>query len=119
MSEQELDTVEQLRRVGIGLVLGGIAFGGLSFGVDVVVTGAILIGSGIIVWWGEYRRELTVGIGPGVGVAGMVALIEAGTGTGFSGLRLAAFIIVLGVADYALAPAYGKIQDAGERFGGK
>ncbi|MDZ7745955.1 MAG: hypothetical protein U5K28_05370 [Halobacteriales archaeon] len=119
MSEQEIDTVEQLRRVGFGLVLGGIAFGGLSFGADAVVSGIVLVGAGIIVWWTEYRRELTVGIGPGIGVAGLVALIEAGTGTGFSGLRLAGFIIVLGVADYVLAPAYGKIQDAGERIGGK
>jgi len=27
--------------------------------------------------------------------------------------RLAGFIVAFGVADYVLAPAYGKIQDAG------
>jgi hypothetical protein len=117
MSEQELDTVEQLRRVGIGLVLGGLAFGGLSFGVDAVVSGILLVGAGIIVWWGEYRRELTVGLGVGIGVAGLVALIDVGTDTGFDGLRLAGFIVALGVADYVLAPVYGRIQDAGERAG--
>ncbi|MXR43022.1 hypothetical protein GRX01_16955 [Halobaculum sp. WSA2] len=115
MSEEELDPVEQLRRVGIGLVLGGLAFGGLSFGVDAVVSGIVLLVAGIIVWWGEYRRELTVGIGVGIGVAGLVALIDVGTDTGFNGLRLAGFIVALGVADYVLAPVYGKIQDAGER----
>jgi len=52
MSEEELDPVEQLRRVRIGLVLGGLAFGGLSFGVDAVVSGIVLLGAGIIVWWG-------------------------------------------------------------------
>jgi hypothetical protein len=119
MSKQELDPVEQLRRVGIGLILGGIAFGGLSFGVDAVVSGIGLLITGIIVWWGEYRRELTVGIGLGIGVAGLVALMEIWTDTGFRGLRLAGFIIALGVADYVLAPAYGKIQDAGERVGGR
>ena len=115
MNEHELDPVEQLRRVGIGLVLGGLIFGGLSFGVDAVVSSIILLGAGIIVWRIEYRRDLTVGIGPGVGVAGLVALIDIWSDTGFSGLRLAGFIVALGVADYVLAPAYGKIQDAGER----
>jgi len=119
MSDQEIDLVEQLRRVGIGLVLGGLAFGGLSFGVDAVVSGIVLVGAGIIVWWSEYRRELTVGLGPGIGVAGMVALIDIWADTGFSGLRLAGFIVALGVADYVLAPAYGKIQDAGERASGR
>jgi hypothetical protein len=119
MSEDELDPVEQLQRVGIGLVLGGLAFGGLSFGVDAVVGGIVLLVAGIIVWWGEYRRELTVGIGVGIGVAGLVVLIDVGTDTGFSGLRMAGFIVALGVADYVLAPAYGKIQDAGERASGR
>jgi len=119
MSEQELDPVEQLQRVGIGLVLGGLAFGGLSFGVDAVVSGIVLLGAGILVWWGEYRRELTVGIGVGIGVAGLVVLIDVWTDTGFSGLRLAGFIVALGVVDYVLAPAYGKLQDAGERASGR
>lgn len=115
MSEQGIDPVEQLRRVGIGLVLGGFAFGGLSFGIDAVLGGIVLLGAGLIVWWGEYRRELTVGIGLGIGMAGLVALIEVGTNTGFGGLQLAASIAGLGVADYVLAPAYGKIQEVGER----
>ena len=115
MSEQEPDPVEQLRRVGIGLISGGLAFGGLSFGVDAVASGIVLLGAGLIVWWGEYRRELTVGLGLGIGVAGLVALMEIWTDTGFSGPRLAGFIVALGVADYVLVPAYGKIQDAGER----
>ena len=119
MSEQELDPVEQLRRVGIGLILGGLAFGGLSFGIDAVVSGIVLLGAGIIVWWGEYRRELTVGIGVGIGVAGLVVLMDLWTDTGFSGLRLAGFIVALGVVDYVLAPAYDKIQDAGGRASGK
>ncbi|WP_080509942.1 hypothetical protein [Halorubrum saccharovorum] len=119
MSEHDLDPVEQLRRVGIGLVLGGLAFGGLSFGVDTVVSGIVLLGAGILVWWGEYRRELTVGIGVGIGVAGLVVLIDVWTDTGFRGLRLAGFIVALGVVDYVLAPAYGKLQDAGERASGR
>jgi len=41
------------------------------------------------------------------------------TDTGFSGFRLAGFIVALGVVDYVLAPAYGKIQDAGERASGR
>jgi len=53
--------------------------------VDAVVSGIVLLGAGIIVWWGEYRRELTVGIGVGIGVAGLVALIDVGTDTGFNG----------------------------------
>jgi hypothetical protein len=119
MSEEELDPVEQLQRVGIGLVLGGLAFGGLSFGVDAVVSGIVLLVAGIIVWWGEYRRELTVGIGVGIGVAGLVALIDVGADTGFDELQLAGFIVALGVTDYVLAPAYGKIQNAGERASGR
>ena len=115
MSEEELDSVEQLQRVGIGLVLGGLSFGGLSFGADVIVSGIVLLVAGIIVWWGEYRRELTVGIGVGIGMAGLVALIDMWADTGFDGLRLAGFIVALGVMDYVLAPAYGKLQDAGER----
>jgi len=43
MSEQELDPVEQLRRVGIGLILGGLAFGGLSFAIDAIVSGIVLV----------------------------------------------------------------------------
>jgi len=119
MSEEELDPVEQLQRVGVGLVLGGLAFGGLSFGVDAVVSGVVLLVAGIIVWWGEYRRELTVGIGVGIGLAGLVALIDVGTDTGFNGLRLAGSIVALGAMDYVLAPAYGKLQEAGERASGR
>ena len=119
MSEPELDPVEQFRRVGIGLVLGGLAFGGLSFGINAVVSGIVLVGAGITAWWGEYRRELSVGIGVGIGVAGLVVLMDLWTDTGFSGLGLAGFIVALGGADYVLAPAYGKLQDVGERVSGK
>ena len=119
MSKQALDPVEQLQRIGIGLVLGGLAFGGLSFGVDAVMSGIVLLAAGLIVWWSEYQRELAVGIGIGIGVAGMVVLIDVGTDTGFSELRLAGLIVALGVMDYVLAPAYGKIQDAGEQVGGR
>ncbi|MDJ1433042.1 hypothetical protein [Halostagnicola sp. A-GB9-2] len=115
MSEQEIDQVEQLQRVGIGLVLGGLTFGGLSFGVDVFVGGIMLLVAGIAVWWGEHRLELTIGIGLGIGLAGVVVLIETRADTGFSDLFLAAALVVGGIADYLLAPAYGRLQDAGER----
>ncbi|CCC39870.1 hypothetical protein [Haloquadratum walsbyi] len=116
MSEEKLDPIKQSRGVGIGLALDWLTFDGLSFVVDSVVSGIVLLVAGIIVWWGEYRWELTVGTGVGVGVAGLVALIDVGTDTGFNGFRLVGFIIAPGVADYVLAPAYGKIQDAGEQI---
>ncbi|AFZ74179.1 hypothetical protein [Natronobacterium gregoryi] len=119
MSEQEIDQTEQLQRVGIGLVLGGIVFGGLSFGVDALVGGIVLLVAGVAVWWREYRRELTIGIGLGIGVAGVVVLIETGADTGFSNNFLAAALVVGGVVDYLLAPAYGRLQDAGERTVGR
>lgn len=83
------------------------------------MSGIVLLGVGIIVWWGEYQRELTVGVGLGTGVAGLVILMDVWTDTGFSGLRLAGFIVALGVMDYVLAPAYGKLQDAGEQASGR
>lgn len=65
MSERRIDQVEQLQRVGIGLTLGGIAFGGLSFGVEAFVGGIALLVAGIAVWWGEYRANLMSGLDSG------------------------------------------------------
>lgn len=91
----------------------------LSFGVDALIGGIILLGVGILVWLSEHRREVTVGIGLGIGLAGVIVLIEVGADTGFSELQLAGAIVAIGVADYVIAPAYGKIQDTGERVSGR
>lgn len=115
MNGQEIDGVEQLRRVGIGTVLGGLTFGGLSLGVDALLGAIALLVAGVVVWWAEYQRELTVGVGLGIGFAGVAVLIETGADTGFSNLSLAAALVGLGIVDYLVAPAYGKLQDAGEQ----
>jgi len=38
-----------LEAIGIGLVLGGFDFYGLSFGVDAVVSGIVLLSAGVVV----------------------------------------------------------------------
>jgi len=114
MSEQEIDEVEQLRRLGIGLVLGGTAFGGLSFVTNATVSGVALVLAGLLVWGVEYRRKRTVGIGLGVGFTGVVGLLDAAVGAGFDPVSLAATFVGFGVADYLLAPAYARLRERGE-----
>ncbi|RLM32928.1 hypothetical protein [Haloarcula sp. Atlit-120R] len=116
MSSHEIDQVEQLRRLGIGLVVGGIAFGGLSFLTSTSVSGVGLFVVGLAVWGLEYQRDRTVGIGLGIGFTGVVLLLNVVGNIGFSELSLAATLVGVGIADYLLAPAYGKLQDTGEQM---
>lgn len=117
MSDQEIDEVEQLRRLGIGLMLGGAAFGGSSFLTSATVSGVGLVLAGLLVWVIEYRRERTVGIGLGIGFTGLVVLISVALDAGFDRLTLAATFVGFGIADYLLAPAYAKIRGTGEGMG--
>jgi len=63
MAPREIDQVEQLRRLGVGLVLGGTAFAGLSFVTSTLVSGIGLLAVGLAVWGIEYQQDRTVGIG--------------------------------------------------------
>lgn len=117
MAEEELDPVAQLRRVGIGLVLGGVLFGALTVALDVLIAGSILIGVGLAVWIWEYRSRRTVGIGVGIGFAGLMAMTEYAYLAEFEPLEMAALVVAVGVADYFLAPVYVRIQEAGEKAG--
>ncbi|WP_048077353.1 hypothetical protein [Halorubrum sp. AJ67] len=114
MSEQEIDEVEQLRRLGIGFALGGTAFGGLSFVTNASVSGVTLIVAGLLVWGVEHRRKRTVGIGLGIGFTGVVGMVSAAVDAGFDPIPLAATLVGFGIADYLLAPAYAKLRGAGE-----
>lgn len=116
MTPREIDQVDQLRRLGVGLVLGGVAFAGLSFVTSTSVSGIGLLVVGLVVWGIEYRQDRTVGIGLGIGFTGVVILINVVGNIGFSELSLAATLVGVGIADYLLAPAYGKLQDTGEQM---
>lgn len=115
MNNQEIDEVEQLRRLGIGLVVGGITLGGLSFLTSTSVSGVGLLIAGIAVWGVEYQRDHTVGIGLGIGFTGVVLLLNVVGDIGFGDLTLATTLVGFGIVDYLLAPAYGKLRDTGEQ----
>ncbi|AEN07546.1 hypothetical protein Halar_0286 (plasmid) [halophilic archaeon DL31] len=116
MAPREIDQVEQLRRLGVGLVLGGTAFAGLSFVTSTLVSGIGLLAVGLAVWGIEYQQDRTVGIGLGIGFTGVVVLINVVGDVGFGELSLAATLVGFGIADYLLAPAYGKLQNTGEQM---
>lgn len=116
MSTHEIDQVKQLRRLGVGLVLGGIAFAGLSFVTSASVSGIGLLVVGLAAWGIEYRQDRTVGIGLGIAFTGVVLLINVVGDVGFGDLALAATLVGFGIADYLLAPAYAKLQDTGEQM---
>ncbi|WP_440769884.1 hypothetical protein [Natronorubrum sp. DTA28] len=117
--EDEIDQVAQLRRLGIGLVVGGLLFGALSVVGPVAAVGGALLGLGIVVWYEEYTTQRTVGIGPGIGLVGLFGALNAPLSLGFGSLEIAAFAVVGGVADYLLAPAYERVRASGERAGGR
>lgn len=111
----EIDEVQQLRNLGIGLVFGGLVLATLSFAVGPITAGSVLLLGGALVWLVEYRAESTVGIGLGIGVVGLLVYVETSLGVDLSVLEVALFAVVGGVADYLLAPAYTKIRESGER----
>lgn len=111
----EIDEGQQLRNLGIGLVLGGIVLAALSFVAGPVTAGSVLVVSGALVWLLEYRSELTVGIGVGIGVLGLLVYVESSLGLDLSLRELAIFAVVGGVLDYLLAPVYTNIRESGER----
>ncbi|WP_440766059.1 hypothetical protein [Natronorubrum sp. DTA7] len=113
--EDEIDQVAQLRRLGIGLVVGGLLFGTLSVVGPVAAVGGALLGLGIVVWYEEYTTQRTVGIGLGIGLVGLFGVLNAPLSFGFTPLEIAVFAVVSGIADYLLAPAYERVRASGER----
>lgn len=115
MLDEQRDEVAKLRKLGVGFVVGGLLFGALSFVGTVYAVGGTLIGLGLVVWYEAYRDDVTVGTGPGIALVGVVGILEAARTASVGPLEFAAFAVGAGVVDYLLAPAYGKVRDAGEQ----
>ncbi|MCU4753741.1 hypothetical protein OB919_17420 [Halobacteria archaeon AArc-curdl1] len=119
MSDEDIDQEGQLRRLGVGLVVGGVLLGALSVPFSLLIVGGLLVGVGNLVWFWEYKTRQTVGIGIGVVVAGIIGILEPALSTDIEPLGIAAFTVGAGILDYVLASSYGRIRAAGEKAGGR
>lgn len=108
----EIDQIAQLRRIGIGFIVGGLLFGGLSNAGSTTAVGSVLIGLGAVSWYGEYTTPRTVGIGPGIAAIGVVGALNVPLSLDHSPLVIAGIGIGCGVADLLLLPVYARLRDA-------
>lgn len=115
----EFDQVGQLRKLGIGLNVGGLGLGGLSVLLNALSAATALLLAGVLIWIYEYRTTQTVGVSVGVAVVGILVLIETAADTNLNLLELAVFAIIAGIADYVTAPFLGNLYDTGAETTGK
>lgn len=98
-------SVSEIRLVGVGLVVGGIALGVLSTVVpEVVLAGALLLAA-IVVRFEKPAGSDVLNLGLTLALFGGLLFLHAATGIGpFDAVSLAAFLVLAGLFEIVVAP---------------